>query len=109
MKLTRIQHKFLNALLLQRETQSALFKRLLRRSLHWLLLGFICFVASFCFRQLELQLLADIFIGIWLGGLLADGGWVVTGHRLRPIINEITDWDKVKKLIRDFANASSSK
>lgn len=44
-------------------------------------------------------------VGFGLGGILADLGWIVTGHRLWPVICEITDWNKVNELLEGSKRA----
>lgn len=101
MKLTRIQKKFVNIVSRRRGTQVTLARKLLVRSRRWILLGVLSGGAAFCFWQLGLPSLSFIFTGFWLGGVLADFGWMLTGHRLWPVIQEITDWNKVDQLVGD--------
>lgn len=101
MRLTRIQSKFLNSILQQQDTQASLSRKLLIRSRRWLLLGALCAGGAFCVWQLQLYSLSNIYIGFWTGGVLADLGWMLTSHRLWPIIKEIIDWNKVNQLVED--------
>jgi hypothetical protein len=100
MKLTRIQKKFINAVSREHGVQMPLSRQLLLRSRRWILLGLTSGGAALGFWELGLRSLALIFVGFWIGGVLSDFGWMLTGHRLWPVIQEITDWQKVDELAK---------
>ena len=99
MELRRIQEKWLAAMARQREQKFTLSGRLVMRCRRWLLLAILVAALGFCLWQLGLPSLSLVALGFGIGGILADCGWIVTGHRLWPVILEVTDWNKVSELL----------
>ncbi|MBX7145224.1 MAG: hypothetical protein K1X79_12285 [Oligoflexia bacterium] len=100
MKLTRIQQKFIDSVSRQRGVDVRLLRKLLSRAPRWILLALTSGAAALAFWHSQLQPMSFVLLGFWFGGVLADVGWALTGHRLWPVIHEITDWQKVDQLVQ---------
>lgn len=105
MKLTRLQRRALERLANSRDADLALASRVLARCRRWLLLLLTSGAAAICFWQLQVHWLANGFVGFWVGGVLADFGWLMASHRIAPLMLRIIDWGKVEQLLESERGA----
>ena len=100
MKLTRLQRRVLETLAKRRDADLDLRSKVLARSRRWLLLLLTSGGAAICFWQLQLYWLAHGVVGFWVGGTVADFGWLLGSHRIGPVMLRIVDWNKVEEFLK---------
>lgn len=101
MNLTTYQGKIASYMLENKDKNLSLLDRikihaLARRNI---LIICCCLGSAFCWYALELYALSHIFVGIIVGFLFNELGWILNANRLQPLMKEIIDWEKVKNLL----------
>jgi hypothetical protein len=97
MKLTRLQNRYIKALLRNRIAGPTLGIWLQAAWKPWFLSAILCAIAALFFASFSLAI-SWVYLGLWLGAVLRDISHFRSARRLWPITSEVVDWKRVSEL-----------
>ena len=93
MKLTNSQHRYIKALLRNRDAGSTLGTWLQARWKSWAVLAIIYGLGALMFAPISLDI-SWLCFGLWLGEFFADIARFKAARRMWPVTKQIIDWKR---------------
>ena len=97
MKLTKLQHKYIKALIRSHDVGSTLGLWLQAGWKWWTVLAIFCALGALVFASFS-SAICWAYLGLWIGCFLRDISRFQSARRLWPVTKEIVDWKRVSEL-----------
>lgn len=106
--LNNSEKKFLISLKTNRDKEISLLKAIQSRIFNWFVIFIILLLMSYCWNILGYWQVSYISLGLGIGVVLRDCGWLKKGNDIRKVMISVIDFKKVSELLSENKSSNFS-